>query len=281
MQYWKISPSGNTTLLCPQGTVPPEEEATLAGRLMSEDTDVEQVGFIHFGDKAKGLLPSLRMMGGEFCVNATRAFAALLYTRYAAQPAPCVFASDNSLRTQVCVSGADAPVQVDVQPAQKGVCPQGDSLSAYNGLLVSARLAFATNPVVQRIQENIFLCTMPGICHLVFFSAVPPHPQKILDKALAHQTLAKQEAVGLLWLNAATLSLTPYVYVAKTQSFVAETACGSGTYAAALALRQRDTSVFFPIRQPSGHILSVSFSGNSPYDATLGGPVFFMEHKEV
>lgn len=269
--YWKISPSGNTTLLYPQDIVSREEEPALAMHLMRENPDVEQVGFVHFGNEESGALPSLRMMGGEFCVNATRAFAALLYT----MDTLSVFDVTGAACGRILVSGADLPIDVEVMPTAE-VHGLPNSASVY----ASARLAFSVEPTIQQVEDNIFFCQMPGISHVVFLSPKPQSPQHVLAKALSHKKLAQQEALGLLWLNAATMQLTPYVYVAKTQSFIAETACGSGTFAAALALRCASNTLFFQINQPSGHALSVYFAGTSPYDAVLSGPVFFLEQGE-
>ncbi len=251
--------------------MPREKEPALALRLMQENPDVEQVGFVHFGNEENGALPSLRMMGGEFCVNATRAFAALLYARDSLS----VFDATGAACGRILVSGADLPIDVEVMPTF-GVPGLPNSASVY----ASARLAFSVEPTIRQIEDTIFLCQMPGIAHLVFLSPKPQNPREVLVKALAYKNLAEREALGLLWLDTARLHLSPYVYVAKTQSFVAETACGSGTFAAALVLRCTTNAVFFQINQPSGHALSVHFAGISPYDAVLSGPVFFLEQGE-
>ena len=71
IQFSKWDPSGNTTLFFPQDT--PGNHAALAhGALLQQKLGGEQAGFV---DTQNG---SLIMAGGEFCVNATRCFGALL-----------------------------------------------------------------------------------------------------------------------------------------------------------------------------------------------------------
>lgn len=71
IEFSKWDPSGNTTLFFPQDT--PGNHAALAHEaLRLQKLGGEQAGFI---DTQNG---SLIMAGGEFCVNATRCFGALL-----------------------------------------------------------------------------------------------------------------------------------------------------------------------------------------------------------
>ena len=76
MNYVKINPSGNITLLVTD-PVPRERQSETATRLMSLIPDAEQVGFLE-----RAVLPGaaarLQMMGGEFCGNATMSMAAYL-----------------------------------------------------------------------------------------------------------------------------------------------------------------------------------------------------------
>ena len=67
----------------------------------------------------------------------------------------------------------------------------------------------------------------------------------------------------------------PAVWVRETHTLCRESACGSGTLACALALRERTGQTAFLIRQPSGDSLSVDFvSGqNGEPLAWVGGPV--------
>ena len=70
-QFWKVTPSGNPTILLKAEDVPPARRAEVANAVMSpQHIGGEQVGYI----RLKGT-PRLDMMGGEFCLNATRAFA--------------------------------------------------------------------------------------------------------------------------------------------------------------------------------------------------------------
>ena len=68
LTFSKWSPGGNTTLLFPDTGQRPAEQARLAALALDPAMlGGEQAGFVHL---AQG---RLRMAGGEFCVNASRA----------------------------------------------------------------------------------------------------------------------------------------------------------------------------------------------------------------
>ena len=73
LTFSKWSPGGNTTLLFPDTGQRPAEQARLASlALDSSMLGGEQAGFVNLPQR------KLRMAGGEFCVNASRAVGALL-----------------------------------------------------------------------------------------------------------------------------------------------------------------------------------------------------------
>ena len=82
LTFSKWSPGGNTTLLFPDSGQRPAEQARLAALALDPAMlGGEQAGFVHL---AQG---KLRMAGGEFCVNASRAVGALLaYTAQGSSP---------------------------------------------------------------------------------------------------------------------------------------------------------------------------------------------------
>ncbi len=70
-----FSPCGNTTILVRESSLSPADRARVAAEIIAPGhLEAEQAGYV---DTAAPV-PRLDMMGGEFCVNATRAFAALL-----------------------------------------------------------------------------------------------------------------------------------------------------------------------------------------------------------
>ena len=75
LDFSKWSPGGNTTLFFPAAGLDAARQA-----MRPDSLGAEQAGFVAVDERR------LRMAGGEFCVNATRAFGALLAFRESASP---------------------------------------------------------------------------------------------------------------------------------------------------------------------------------------------------
>ena len=74
LKYYLFDPTKNMTILV-ETPVPAESQPFVASRLLQAEPTAEQVGFVSAGDAACDI--ALRMAGGEFCGNATRAFGLL------------------------------------------------------------------------------------------------------------------------------------------------------------------------------------------------------------
>ena len=103
LDFIKINPAGNITILIDNFNIYDKDIAKISEKLMREDNlHAEQVGFIKDNH--------LQMMGGEFCGNASRAFASLLAFR------------DNTFSKQkiykITCSGEDEVLAVDVREGQ-------------------------------------------------------------------------------------------------------------------------------------------------------------------
>ena len=74
--FSKIIPGGNATVILHEPVIPLGSLAQIAKRLMDPmHVQAEQVGALYVGGQS---VPHLEMMGGEFCVNATRAATLVL-----------------------------------------------------------------------------------------------------------------------------------------------------------------------------------------------------------
>ncbi len=77
LDFIKMNPCGNTTVLI-RTSLPRARYGSIAAQIMqSTCLCAEQVGFIE-PPQQEGALARLHMMGGEFCGNASRSFAAWL-----------------------------------------------------------------------------------------------------------------------------------------------------------------------------------------------------------
>lgn len=260
--FWKITPGGNPTVLLLAEDIPQSRRASVANAVMNEQhLCAEQVGYIRFDKK-----PRLDMMGGEFCLNATRAFAALLAEKKLLSPC-----GKNSFCGNIEVSGVQEDVSVRVVMG-------GEKLS-----FAEACLHFSSLPVPEIFPEGRILIHVPGISHIIENGSFPA-PANIAaycEKERLLCAVSHQEAVGHLWLGKSTIDgeiekaeLIPVVWVRDTNTLCRESACGSGTLAAALALHSRNGRTVFRIQQPSGSILHVRMEKQrAGWDIWVGGPV--------
>ena len=148
IRYIPADPAGNLTAIV-LSPVAAQDRAKIAAEMMTSCPEgFEQVGF---ADEASltGDLPTLCMMGGEFCGNATRAFAC-----YAAR-----VRGRGETRLDVSVSGAREPVPVAVDLRQNRAYAQMPLPYALEWISVN--------------KQKIPLVRMEGIDHALLLDAAP------------------------------------------------------------------------------------------------------------
>ena len=244
----RADPAGNITLFV-LDPIEKAERAALSAQLMRtlSDMQIEQVGFAcPAPDGADGCM---EMMGGEFCGNATRAYA-----MYTAQLKGGL--SDVLLR----VSGCDGLVTAHVDLTQ-------GTASAEMPLPRSIRTIGANGCTGTLVD-------LGGIAHFVvdavpdenFFHAVEP----------IFSAIAGLDAYGVIFLDRATRRMTPLVKVVDTGTLVWEGSCGSGSVACAVAESEGISDGLFEqdYLQPAGVIrASVVRKNGAVSAASIGGPV--------
>lgn len=228
ISYYKLWPSGNITALL-TGIFGRDEYAAISNKIMAEDKEVEQVGFIE-KSAAPGIHFRLQMAGGEFCGNAARS-AAFLHHHL------------NGVEEIVMeVSGLEEPVRAQVK----------DGVSA-----VYLPANFFIN--IENTPEGHGVVDLLGIRHVV----VPGVGTDDGHHEILGRHKADKPAVGVIYLQEEkeTFTITPYVWVRETNSLIKETACGSGSVAAAIVCKRNNTTQdIFPIKQPSLEDILVDFS---------------------
>ena len=245
--FSKWSPCGNITLFLEQPLPAALHVAVCTAVLQDSHLYAEQSGTIDLSVSP----PQLTMMGGEFCVNATRAFAALLAARgYLKQTTAPQYWTGH-----VVVSGAQSPLLVRVR-----------QLDASH-FVSSACLPLSPLPSAKELDTGVSLVRLPGIAHLILDTTRHPlpceGPKAILHSAAkwrARYDLDSEEACGVIWLDRLNdrvdhLAITPVVRVRETNSVFLETSCGSGSLAAVLSQGVLPRCWF--VRQPSGEELKI------------------------
>ncbi|MDR1777884.1 MAG: hypothetical protein LBR31_08685 [Desulfovibrio sp.] len=267
LAFSKWSPGGNTTLFFPEQDVGEEQQAALAREALEQhNLGGEQVGFINVPERR------LRMAGGEFCVNASRAFGALL-----AMAAEKKQSADGGAlpehREEIHVSGWPGALRLTA----RGATPLWD---------VEAHLHLPPCPV-EKIADGAYLVRLPGIVHLLLHSEMHPFPDDCLNAAAQLRRTHGLEdcpASGVIWWRECQgkLEVLPLVHVRRTRTTCLENACGSGTLALALALSGLRGDRLFSVVQPGGSALEVSLSDEGENRAArISGPVALVAQGRV
>lgn len=266
LTFSKWSSGGNTTIFLHDPDLPPQLQAACARAVLAPGIlGAEQAGTISLSRR------SLAMAGGEFCVNASRAFGALL--------ALSAHADDDMFRETVHVSGWDGPVRLTV----RGAPPRWQ---------VEARLALPPDARPERpgaLPPGARLVRLPGISHLLLPLDGPQLPPNLLmaaRAALDGAGLLGEAAAGAIWWRreGPAFAMTPVVHVRDARTLVAENACGSGALALALELAASHGLRECQLTQPSGSLLQVRVGApgaDGRVEAHIDGPVTLLARGRV
>ncbi len=168
-------------------------------------------------------------MGGEFCLNASRSAADYWSTRF------------HTHEIIMEASGLDRPLNVDVEGHRVTVCiDQGFYLGSSH-------------------KKNLNIVDLSGIRHIVV-SHIESEKEAL---KLIKKYQKGWDAVGVIGttVRGNTISIDPLIWVRRTNSLIRETACGSGSVAAAIvAHNHHGNEEDFDIVQPSGQMYDVHLS---------------------
>ena len=223
LDYIKTDPTGNITVLVTT-PVPENKQAQAAEEIMERMPDCQQVGFVSSRD---GYDAALRMMGGEFCGNASLSLAAVL-------------AEERGMEGlfSLCVSGADGPVKVYITK-------QGDRYSGSVSMPLPLEI-----PTVDFGRYKVPVVVFPGIAHAIVKQRMPQALAEMLIREWSARV--KADAFGIMLLDEAGRRMTPVVYVRSTDTVVAEGSCASGTAAAAALTASVSGSADIELSEPCG-----------------------------
>lgn len=227
IKFMVANPGGNITIFV-LSPVERKDYHTVAHKLLAQtELKGEQVGFI----KSIGEHNVLEMCGLEFCGNAGRAFG--LYV-----------AQQQGLKGQQTItieeSGADTPLQVQVNVD-----------TGYTKIKMP-------QPLSVREWGRGMLVDLGGIVHIVL-KDMEPSVEKFEQVKTAFYADNTATALGVMFYNTQTETLTPVVYVDSVQTTYWEGSCGSGSLATAIVLNQQEDengSYSYSLQQPAGTIIS-------------------------
>ena len=219
--FYKMSPSGNTTVLIKnKDSMDARYRALISNKILDPlHLGGEQVGVVSYLEDGT---PRLDMMGGEFCGNATRSVLALLLFE---DSKSLKSIGENHWECHLSVSGVNEKV--------KGECFK-------EGSKINTKVYLSTkNHVEEKLLDGykVFVAYLSGITHVILNE---PHFKFRKDNYVEFSKhvrdsleLQNESAVGLIFVqkNDNGVFIDPVVWVRDTDSTYYETACGSGTAA--------------------------------------------------
>jgi len=271
LNFIKANPTENMTIFITD-PLPRSAYSEVAKKLMSYNSLCgEQVGFIEKPEKA-GSHARLHMMGGEFCGNASRAFAALLVKKQ-----PDAFSrKDGIYQVPVEVSGCDEVLIAEVRQVDDHLFDVKIKLP-----LFKSAGSFETHYNGAHYQG--FLVEFEGISHVVFSTGGDAPDEGLLHHIVKEAGQSVLDAFGVMFYDEAENYMTPLVYVADTDSVVWERSCGTGTAALGVALSMGgQKGVDMNVNQPGGQLeIITTMKEGAVVSIHLAGEVSIVAEGEV
>lgn len=249
LQIIPADPAGNKTIFV---TTPVDRSCyqKAASFLLSlEEFEAEQVAFI---------LPDgrMEMCGMEFCGNASRTYALIMAKKQGLTGIHDI---------NISVSGCEEllQVRVDTETNRTGInMPAPHTIIPYG---------------------NDTLVDLGGIMHLVTTDkAADPNVFQRLKNRIMNEY--SPPALGVMFYDETSGSMTPVVYVADVDSTYFEGSCASGSVAAAAALtKDKEYGDYtFTIKQPKGQLtVTIKKRQNEIESVSIEGPVIIGDETSV
>lgn len=253
------SPSGNITAFVMDKTQR-DSQKNIANAIMSKNKDIEQVGFFEKSNNSKAVA-KLQMMGGEFCGNASRAFASVLYKNK--------FTKNKEFN--ISVSGINDLIKANITEINNN--------NFYSKITITKMNYQIMQSDIQEDRNYYDFVNMKGISHiLVNENKYPFNKKNYLDRVkylIDTLSMREKNAVGVIWYNKdnKNISIKPVVWVKNTDSYYYESACGSGSLALGLFLSQnKKEKSTYKIYQPSNDFIDIEIN-KKLNEVSIGGGV--------
>jgi len=264
LDFVKMSPAENMTVFI-INKLDRKDHIRIAKKLMKNSSiGCEQVGFIE--ESLNGSSLRLQMMGGEFCGNASRSFAAyMVHKRY-----PMILKEkDGSYLIPLEVSGLEKELIIKVK--------ETPTENIYYSSVIM--------PLPERIEEVEFITNdksinstrvdFPGITHYIVDKI------QISDRPLFFQLVKDKmkeknyDAFGIMYYDFQRSYLEPLVYVKDTDTLIWERSCASGTCALGVSMSHKiKGSINYEIEQPGGTLgVHLVYENNTVSSISLDGLV--------
>jgi histidine racemase len=271
LNFIKTNPTENMTIFI-LDSLPRSTYSDVANKLMNYNSlHAEQVGFIE-QPTLPGSTSRLHMMGGEFCGNAARAFAAIMVQKRSG-----TFQQEGDyFIVPVEVSGNDRILNAEVK-----------ELSDHN---YEVKIKLPLNKSASPFETHYngvhypgLLVDFEGISHVVLFTGDDIPDEGLLLHMVKELAPLKSGAFGVMFYNEERNFMTPLVYVSDTDSVIWERSCGTGTAALGVALSLTSHgSIDMVVGQPGGSLEVLTTWSNDKIEGIyLKGEVGIVAEGEV
>jgi diaminopimelate epimerase len=265
LKFIKADPSGNTTVFV-TSPAPRDSYGKIAKVIMSDrHLAAEQVGYIENSPSAKSGF-HMEMMGGEFCGNASRSFAAWL-AMYDREKNTLKNFKGDKISFEISVSGASKPIIAEVS---KNVAPYSADVRVEMPLPKS--IESGEN---ESLQYD--LVRFEGIAHIILKEVEPDEKYVVFARETLNMLKMPADAFGVMFYDESKSFMTPAVYIGEVGSLVWENSCGSGTTALASAIAHKNKSdVKMEVLQPGGTLsVEAAYSKGKIERVYLSGTIRF------
>ncbi|HBK86767.1 MAG TPA: hypothetical protein DDZ53_12130 [Firmicutes bacterium] len=245
LQFVKLNPSGNTTVLI-LNPLARDEYAEVAHKVMANtNLCAEQVGFLEPAEHAAAAA-RLQMMGGEFCGNASRSFAAWIALGGLESHTPRNF-NEKEQEITIEASGHHGPLKAKVQ--NKG---SDNACFAEIQMPLPIKILHGSNNLLGDYSIVVF----EGIVHVILWNQKAANVYVDIVRDFLEKSRLNTDCFGIMFFDKATASMIPVVYVKAVGSLVWESSCGSGSVAVASALADKEAKCIeqMRIQQPGGDL---------------------------
>ena len=246
LRFVKIDPSGNTTVIV-LDPVAREQYAPLAAKLMDKTSlCAEQVGYLEPAEDPRAAA-RICMMGGEFCGNAARGFAAWIALGGLKDMEPHNF-SEPEKDIIFEISGHSGLMTANVR----------------NLGIRNACEAAVDMPLPEEIRHGqsrklgeYSLVIFEGIIHAILWDRAPNGAYVEPVRELLKAESLSDDCFGVIFYDSYTGRMIPIVSVGAVGSLVWESSCGSGSAAVASAVADKEKKELIDnmeLRQPGGNL---------------------------
>ena len=238
--YKILNPGGNKTGLVLGNEYTDEEKLKINEEILSNNKDVEQVGFISTKEKR------LDMAGGEFCVNATRC-------------AIWEYLDGKEGKIRLNVSGMKEIINggitkdkevyaiVNLNKKQEEIIEKYDEfyLVKLNGITLGIIDEENSKKYIEELEKD-------------------EEKTKIKLKKIMKKIKTKEKAVGIILTEKKNknVKIYPIIWVKTVDTLYYETACGSGSLAVSIYKNFTNNINKLEVIQPSGYSIMVEINKN-------------------